>query len=157
MMPFMQVLFKSQFMQFVDLHVYSTYMYVLTCICVLSHAKLFGTPRTVVHQAPLPIEFSKHKYQSGLPFPALGHLPGSRIQSTSLASPALAGSFFMTVPPAKPHKLYQTRTCIVESSQIWRRKQHREKDANTGDGGYICVFVFSLHFSDFLTGKIVNV
>ena len=38
--------------------------------CVLSHAWLFGTPRTVAHQAPLSMEFSRQEPWSGLLFPS---------------------------------------------------------------------------------------
>ena len=38
----------------------------------LSHVQLFGTPWTVVHQAPLSMGFSKQEYWSGLPFPSPG-------------------------------------------------------------------------------------
>ena len=40
----------------------------------------------------------------GLPFPTPGDLPDPGIKSTSLASPALAGRFFITVPPGKPEE-----------------------------------------------------
>ena len=48
----------------------------LVCVCVqsLSHVRLFATPWTIVHQAPLPMEFSRQEYWSGLPFPSLGNL-----------------------------------------------------------------------------------
>ena len=36
-------------------------------------------------------------------FPPLGDLPDPRIEPTALASPALAGRVFTTVPPGKPH------------------------------------------------------
>ena len=39
---------------------------------LLSHVGLFVTPQTVVHQAPLSIEFSQLEYCSGLPFPSQG-------------------------------------------------------------------------------------
>ena len=54
---------------------------------------------TVVHQAPLSMEFSRQEYWNGLPFPTPGDLPYPRIEPVSLASPALAGRFFTTVPP----------------------------------------------------------
>ena len=38
----------------------------------LSHVWLFVTPGTVTHQAPLPMEFSRKDYSSGMPFPFLG-------------------------------------------------------------------------------------
>ena len=38
-----------------------------------------------------------------LPFPPPGKLPDSGIEPTSLGSPALAGGFFTTAPPAALH------------------------------------------------------
>ena len=35
----------------------------------LSHVWLFATPWTVADQAPRSMEFSRHEYWSGLPFP----------------------------------------------------------------------------------------
>ena len=43
--------------------------------------------------------FSKQEYWSGLAFPTPGDLPDLGIEPESLASPALAGRFFTTVPP----------------------------------------------------------
>ena len=63
---------------------------------MLSHVRLFVTPWTVAHQAPLSIEFSRQEYWSGLPFPILGDLPDPGIEAVSLESPALAGGFFTT-------------------------------------------------------------
>ena len=60
------------------------------------------TPWTVAHQAPLSMEFSRQEYWSGVPFPPPGGLPNPGIKPVSLASPALAGRFFTTVPPGKP-------------------------------------------------------
>ena len=54
------------------------------------------TPWTVAHQAPLSMEFSQQEYWSGLPFPTLEDLPGPKIESTSLMSPALTGRFITT-------------------------------------------------------------
>ena len=64
---------------------------VLSCF---SGVWLFETPRTVAHQVPLSIEFSRQEYWSGLPFPPSGDLPDPGIKSASLRSPALAGRFF---------------------------------------------------------------
>ena len=49
-----------------------------------------------ISQAPLSMEFSKQEYWSGFPFPTPGDLPKPGIKPTSLASPALAGRFFIT-------------------------------------------------------------
>ena len=51
----------------------------------LSYIRLFVTPWTVAHEAPLSMEFSRQDYWSGLPFPPLGDLPDPRIEPTSLA------------------------------------------------------------------------
>ena len=40
-----------------------------------SHVRLFATPWTVAHQAPLLTGFSRPEYWSGLPFPSPGDLP----------------------------------------------------------------------------------
>ena len=49
------------------------------------------TPRTVAHQAPLSMGFSRQEYWSGLPCPPPGDLPDPGIKPES---PALAGKFF---------------------------------------------------------------
>ena len=66
---------------------------------VLSHVRLFVTPWTVAHQAPLSMEFSRQEYWSGFPFLSPGDLLDSGIEPMS---PTLAGGFFTTVPPGKP-------------------------------------------------------
>ena len=72
------------------------------CLCVLSHVALFVIPRTVAHQAPLPVEFSRQEYWSRLPFATPGDLPDTGMEPMFLASPALASKFFITLPPGKP-------------------------------------------------------
>ena len=37
---------------------------------VFSRGQLFVTPWTIAHQVPLSMEFSRHEYWSGLPFPS---------------------------------------------------------------------------------------
>ena len=59
----------------------------------------FAAPWTIAHHAPLSKEFSKQEYWSGLPFPSAGDIPNPGMEPTSLATPALAGRFFTTVPP----------------------------------------------------------
>ena len=56
---------------------------------MLSHVQLFVAPQTVVHWAPLFMEFSRHEYWSGLPFPLLGTLPDPGIKPASFVPPAL--------------------------------------------------------------------
>ena len=54
------------------------------------------TPRTVAHQAPLSIGFSRQESWSGLPCLFPGDLPHPGIKPASLRSPALAAEFFTT-------------------------------------------------------------
>ena len=51
----------------------------------LSRVRLFVTPWTVAHQAPLPMGFSRQEYWSGLPFPSPGDLPDPGIEPRSPA------------------------------------------------------------------------
>ena len=69
-------------------------------MCVLRHVQLFATPWTVAHQNSLSMGFSGQEHGSGLPFPSPRDLPDPGIEP---ASPALAGSFFTTVPLEKLH------------------------------------------------------
>ena len=57
------------------------------CVCVRSHSRvqLFVTPRTVAHQGPLSVEFSRQGYWNGLPFPPSGNLPNPGIEPESPA------------------------------------------------------------------------
>ena len=70
------------------------------CACtrvhVLSCVWLFATPWAIACQAPLPTEFSRQEYWSGLPFPSPGDLQTQGSEPGSLMSPALAGRFFTT-------------------------------------------------------------
>ena len=61
-----------------------------------------ATPWAVARQAPLPMEFLRKEYWSGLPLPSPGDLPDPRIEPTSPAPPVLTGGFFNTEPPGKP-------------------------------------------------------
>ena len=61
------------------------------CSCFLdaSHLRLFATPWTIAHQAPLTMGFSRQEHWSGLPLPSPRDLPNPRIEPTSLVSLAL--------------------------------------------------------------------
>ena len=50
----------------------------------------------VARQAPPSMGFPRQGYWSGFPFPTPGDLPDLGIKPVSLASPALAGTFFTT-------------------------------------------------------------
>ena len=70
------------------------------CMCVrvqsFSHVRLFVTLWTVACQAFLSMGFPRQGYWGGLPFLPPGDLPSSRVK---LASPALAGGFFLPLSP----------------------------------------------------------
>ena len=75
------------------------------CLCGLSRhsrVRLFATPGTIAHQAPLPVGSSRQAYWSGLPCPSAGELPDPGIEPASPGSPALAGGFFTTSASWKP-------------------------------------------------------
>ena len=52
----------------------------------LSRVRLFVTLWTVAYQTPQSMEFSRHEYWSGFPFPSPGDLPNPGIEP---GSPAL--------------------------------------------------------------------
>ena len=74
-----------------------------------SHVWLFVTPRTIAHQALLPMDFSRQEYWSALPFPSPEDVPYSR---TEPESPALWADSLPSEPPVTWHslsaKLYQS-------------------------------------------------
>ena len=62
----------------------------------LSGVRLFATPWTVAHQAPLSMGFPRPESWSGWPCPPPGDLPDSGIEPVSLMSPSLSGGIFTT-------------------------------------------------------------
>ena len=66
----------------------------------LSCVRLFATPWTIAHQAPLSMGFSWQEYSSGLPFPSPRNLPDPGIKpgSSSLQVDSLPSE-----PPGKPN------------------------------------------------------
>ena len=83
--------------------------WMLLCVCccyLVAKSCLFVTPGTVAGQAPLSMRFPRQDYWSGFPFPSPGDRPDPGIK---LASLALAGRFFTTVPPGKPYPPTQVR------------------------------------------------
>ena len=60
--------------------------------CELSHfsrVRLFATPWTAAHQAPLSTGFSREEYWRGLLCPSPGDLPDPGIKPSSLMSPGI--------------------------------------------------------------------
>ena len=52
-------------------------------VCMLSRVRLFAVSRTVAHEAPLSMGFSRQEYWSRLPFPSLGDPPSPGVEPTS--------------------------------------------------------------------------
>ena len=85
---------------------------------LLSHVRLFGTPWTVAHQAPLCMGFPRQGYWCGLPFPSPGNLPHPGIEPASLTSPAVAVGLFTTEPLGSWNKASPQRLFLYQIS-IW--------------------------------------
>ena len=72
----------------------------------LNCVRLFVTPGTVTHQAPLSMGFPRPEYWSGLSFPPPGDLPDSGIRLAFLH----CRGFFTAEPLGKFYSLLKTYT-----------------------------------------------
>ena len=72
---------------------------------LFSHVRLFVTPWTIAHQAPLcPWDFpGRQEDWSGLPFPSPRDLPDPGIELMSLVSAALTGGSLLLSHLGTPH------------------------------------------------------
>ena len=99
---------------------------VCVCMCVCVHAHmctrsvLFASSWMVAHQAPLPKEFPRQEYWSGLPFSIPGDLPNPRIKPVSHA---LAGGFFNTAPQGRFSSRLQIATFLPCPLMVERKKE----------------------------------
>ena len=89
----------------------------------LSRGRLFATPWTVAHQAPLSMGFSRQVYWSGLPFPSPGDLASPGIKPRS---PALQADTLTSEPPGKYMETLYVRPVLGERS----RKEKKSKSLN---------------------------
>ena len=121
----------------------------LVCPQSFSHVQFFVTPWTVAHQAPISMGFSRQEYWSGLPFPTAGDLLDPVIEHESLASPAMAGRFFTTVPPGNPYPI------IGRSSISWSESSDSSNTPTISSlllniklftGAHVTVQLFSFSF-----------
>ena len=69
---------------------------------MLSHVRLFVTPRTAARQAPLSLENPGKNTGVGCHFFLQGIVLNQGLNPHRLCVPALAGRFFTTEPPGKP-------------------------------------------------------
>ena len=81
------------------------------------------TPRTLAHQAPLSMRFSRQEYWSGLPFFTPGDLPNLGIEPGSLASQADSSSL---VPPRKPKNSEAKIIILILQFSEMRHKEPNE-------------------------------
>ena len=102
-------------------------------IQLLPCVQLFATPWTVARQVPLSMGFPRQEYWSGLPFPSPGDLPDPGIEP---ASPALAGRFYTTKPPGKPHNILYL---------LFQKKN--------GHNFYMCIYTHTTHAYTFMGKK----
>ena len=96
--------------------------YDLNYVCVLSHfnhVRLFATPWTVAHQAPLSVGFSRQEYWSGLPCipPSPGDLP---TQGSNLHLLCLLHWQVGSLPLGPPRKSsVQQSTVILQDPSVF--------------------------------------
>ena len=83
-------------------------MYTYTCMCgqSLSCVRLFANPRTLAHQAPLSMKFSRQESWSGVPLPTPGDLPAPAIKPESLCLLNWQADSLPLVPLGKPIYTY---------------------------------------------------
>ena len=77
----------------------------IVCAQSFSPVRLFASPWTVTHLAPLSMGFSRQEYWSGLPFPSPEDLSNPRIKLGTLA---LQADSLLTEPPGKPQMPSET-------------------------------------------------
>ena len=105
-------------------------MCVCVCVCArvsvsLCVAQSCLTVWDPMDYSPLSMKFPRQEYWSWLPFPPPGDLPNLGMESTSPASPALAGQFFITASPGKSyinHYHYPKYLKTIQRFHEWRLK-----------------------------------
>ena len=74
-----------------------------------------ATAWTVARWASLSLTFPRQEYWRGLHFPTPVDLPDTGVKDASPVSPALAGRFFTTELPGKPHFCYKIFLIYLKS------------------------------------------
>ena len=88
------------------------------CVCVCVSCSVVSdsvTPRSVAHQVPLFMEFSRQEFLSGLPFPFPGDLSNPGIEPRS---PTWQADSLPSEPPGKPPNIYQKRSRSFVSDSL---------------------------------------
>ena len=119
-------------------------------LSLFSGIQLFATPWTVVHQAPLPMGFSRQKYWSRWPWPPPGDLPNPGIKPASVCllpwqADSLPlhhlGSPWVCISPLLFYqsKILVTPLCLQKKKQRERSKgggkKEKKKSKEEGKGG----------------------
>ena len=82
----------------------------------LSFGRLFVTPWTVAHQAPLFMGFPRQEHWRSLPFPSSGDLPDPGIEP---GSPELQADSLLPEPPGKsPKSMVFHKTALGGTSKF---------------------------------------
>ena len=103
---------------------------VCVCVCVLrgfSCIRLFVTPWTAAHQAPLSMGFSRQEYWRGLPCPPPGDLPNPGIELEFPASSALQ---VHSLPVSHQGSLH-TLSCISSNPTLVYSLQKKKREVES--------------------------
>ena len=92
-------------------------------MCLLSHVWLFATLWTAAHQYPLPMEFSRQEYWSGLLFPPPGIFPTQGLNPHLLHFLHWQAVSFPLEPPGKPQWL---ALCDMTNAWLYRITVHHQ-------------------------------
>ena len=104
---------------------------------MLSRVQLFAILWTIANQAPLSMDFPRHKYWSGLPLPSPGDLPDPGIESASPVSPALQADSVPAEPSEKVILYIYTQEKELNSPQTTYIHIY------VGIHVYVCVYIWS--------------
>ena len=96
----------------------------VSCFC---HVRLFVTPETAAHQAPLSMGFSRQGYWSGLPFPSPGDIPDPGIEPVC---PALQADSLLSEPQGKSSQFSNIKIQLL----LGRKLRHTDPPPQT----FIC-------------------
>ena len=107
---------------------------------LLSRVRLFATPWTVAHQAPLSMGFSRQEYWSGLPFPSPGDLldPGIEPRSPALQADALTAELPRNAGSNPSSNFYQLCNDSNPHNPSGPQFPWEKNDHNKAITSYVC-------------------
>jgi len=107
----------------------------IVCVCVVTQDRLFVTPWTGAHQAPLSMALSRQKYWSGLLVSTPGDLPNPGIEP---ASPALAGRFLPVHHPGSLTEMFNLNLIVRTILQVNRPRNVSVRERESQKAGACC-------------------